>query len=309
MTDFLTNLLDRAFDRATVIQPPRPSLFAPASLTPGANSDGYATFAADARADLVETTGEVESPRLRGARAPQPSRQNSSRPRPDVETFNEPSAGEPRRPPTLGSPRRETTVNPRPGAPAPARPAPIDADAEAPPSPRENGIEPDPLETIRAPESSRPESSRPESSRPESSRMDEEGLLAKMRALIPKPSHEDDRAEAISLPMTVVEARAPEKIEERAVAQQPSGFQNKPDEAPPSPPISPRLSPPSPPPASPLPLRLAAPAPASPTIQVTIGRIEVRATSAPPPQRKPAGGPRLTLEAYLRQRDGQNGGA
>lgn len=56
--------------------------------------------------------------------------------------------------------------------------------------------------------------------------------------------------------------------------------------------------------ALPLPSVLPAPEPPAPTIQVTIGRIEVRA-SAPPPAapRKPASGPTLSLEDYLRQRN------
>ncbi|MCI0534031.1 MAG: hypothetical protein L0Z50_02265 [Verrucomicrobiales bacterium] len=41
----------------------------------------------------------------------------------------------------------------------------------------------------------------------------------------------------------------------------------------------------------------------APTIHVTIGRVEVRAVSAPPaPQRRPRPGPRLSLEAYRKQR-------
>jgi hypothetical protein len=316
MTDYLTNLLDRAFDRAAVIQPPRASLFAPAPLTSGATSDGHSTFAIDARAGAVETIDAVEDARLRGHRAPQPSKQNSSRQRSNVETFNDPSTAATRLIATRDESRHEPSVYPTPVAPARAQSAPLDAKAEAKSSPRESFLEPNPLETIRAPElaspeSAGPESARPESTRPESASIDEEGLLAKMRALIPKPSpdapsRENDRVEKKSLPAPVVDARASEKFESPAVAQHPSVFHKKTDEAPPSPPISPRLS--SPPP-SPLPLQPAAPAPASPTIQVTIGRIEVRASSAPAPPHKPAGGPRLTLDAYLRQRDGHNGGA
>jgi hypothetical protein len=46
-------------------------------------------------------------------------------------------------------------------------------------------------------------------------------------------------------------------------------------------------------------------APAVPTIQVTIGRVEVRATSTTSPARKPASAPHvMSLEEYLRQRHG-----
>jgi hypothetical protein len=46
--------------------------------------------------------------------------------------------------------------------------------------------------------------------------------------------------------------------------------------------------------------------PAAPTIQVTIGRIDVRATPTPDAEAKPsrAKGPQLTLDAYLRSRSG-----
>jgi hypothetical protein len=48
----------------------------------------------------------------------------------------------------------------------------------------------------------------------------------------------------------------------------------------------------------------AAPPAAEPTIRVTIGRIEVRATAPTPPPAPAArpAGPRLTLEEYLRRR-------
>jgi hypothetical protein len=45
--------------------------------------------------------------------------------------------------------------------------------------------------------------------------------------------------------------------------------------------------------------------PPAPTIQVTIGRIEVRAESAPSPRRAEPAAPRLTLDEYLRQRGGE----
>lgn len=45
-------------------------------------------------------------------------------------------------------------------------------------------------------------------------------------------------------------------------------------------------------------------APPAPTIQVTIGRIEVRAESSPPAHRAAPAAPRLTLDEYLRQRNG-----
>jgi hypothetical protein len=44
--------------------------------------------------------------------------------------------------------------------------------------------------------------------------------------------------------------------------------------------------------------------PAPPSVQVTIGRVEVRAILTPPvpPQRRPPARPRLSLDEYLRQR-------
>lgn len=53
----------------------------------------------------------------------------------------------------------------------------------------------------------------------------------------------------------------------------------------------------------PFPARRAEPA-AEPVIQVTIGRIEVRATPAPraPARERPAARPAVDLEEYLRQR-------
>lgn len=61
-------------------------------------------------------------------------------------------------------------------------------------------------------------------------------------------------------------------------------------------------------PAPVMPRRAAAeavPSAPTPTVQVTIGRIEVRATSAPAPARHAAAhAPRLSLDEYLRQRNG-----
>jgi hypothetical protein len=46
--------------------------------------------------------------------------------------------------------------------------------------------------------------------------------------------------------------------------------------------------------------------PATPTIQVTIGQIEVRATPSPSPAKKPAPStPIMSLDEYLRQRNGR----
>ncbi|HEX4963268.1 MAG TPA: hypothetical protein VF173_20730 [Thermoanaerobaculia bacterium] len=44
-----------------------------------------------------------------------------------------------------------------------------------------------------------------------------------------------------------------------------------------------------------------------PVVQVHIGRIDVRAAQPPAPQRRPArpSGPRLSLEDYLKRREGR----
>jgi len=49
--------------------------------------------------------------------------------------------------------------------------------------------------------------------------------------------------------------------------------------------------------------------PAAPVIRVTIGRVDVRAVSAPapPPRRQAPTGPKLSLEEYLRSRNGRKG--
>jgi hypothetical protein len=78
---------------------------------------------------------------------------------------------------------------------------------------------------------------------------------------------------------------------------------------------SPRLSQPTlgrlfPPSALPPEQRITTPA-VPPTIQVRIGRIEVRAITAPPPppsrSRSAAAAPRLSLQDYLKARNGGNG--
>lgn len=97
----------------------------------------------------------------------------------------------------------------------------------------------------------------------------------------------------------------------------PTAMRPQPSEAPsasPSLPLlkpdSPALNPPLAPPLrpSPIPPMISPPQPdkpAAPTIQVTIGRIEVRATPPPPPAKKSAPAtPQLSLETYLRQRNG-----
>ncbi|MDR3415529.1 MAG: hypothetical protein P4L83_05010 [Nevskia sp.] len=73
---------------------------------------------------------------------------------------------------------------------------------------------------------------------------------------------------------------------------------------PPAPPVLPRVEPRPQPPQAPVQRRAAA----EPAIQVTIGRIEVRATSAPAERRKTAGTPVMSLEDYLRTR-GERGRA
>jgi len=46
----------------------------------------------------------------------------------------------------------------------------------------------------------------------------------------------------------------------------------------------------------------------APTIQVTIGRVEIRATVAPTPTRKaPTHRPTMSLDEYLKQRNGSRG--
>src|SRR5262245_19179400 len=87
MTDYLTNLLDKAFDFAPVIQPSRVSLYAPSQNAFGSLGAGSIQSAADMHPETTERSSEreIEGPRLRRPPAPQPPRRNSLLRQPDGE--------------------------------------------------------------------------------------------------------------------------------------------------------------------------------------------------------------------------------
>ena len=319
MTNYLMNLLDGSIDRAAMPQPLRPLLFAPPPYRLGALGVGSIPVAVNTEPDPFEDAGEEESDQAPNPRTPARPSGNASRYHPEDAMAFKPSNDEPRRAATDGSlelrGQFETRLDSTP-TPSYTEPARRSATVEAELTPRESRLLANPLETIRVQESV------------QAPRADEKILLAKLLTLMPPPLTITQAQDGLiaensispeSSADTQTERPVVNAIEDHKGAYQPRRQSD--DELPPVQPLLPPLPAVQPhrPQLEATPQQLLSPAqplveavPVAtglPTIQVTIGRIEVRASGATQSQpRKSASGPKLTLDAYLQQRDGRNGG-
>lgn len=307
--DYLTNLLDgAAYDRAAAIQPLRAPLFAPAPYPSSATGADYGQHAADGQSNDNEGNSEAASARRPSAPRPQP--RDTAHQQANITSPPAPSIHETRH---TAHPAALTTLWPgtadsySPSLLAHTEAFPVDTSV-ARTTMHEAGFTPHPVETIRT------------SKAVPAAQPVEELLLAKLRALLPTGPAITARSDegAAPSPLRAVVVDAPTQPMMQMIKRHDRAHQSNhrsddalsPQPLPPPPLtlIQPRRQALPPLPAPPL-LSSAVPAPpAAPTIQVTIGRVEVRVASAAPPPRQPAAGPRLTLEAYLQQRDGRNGG-
>ena len=277
MSDYLGNLVTRTISQATVVRPQLPSIFEPSIASGQVRSQLEFEQEAFSESSLATQRTEAAAPNPPSVLAPHQS--------------------------VLGGPESERIAH-RTGTPLSIL------------APSQSVVrDPEPI----APRVSRPKAIRRASGNAEPSPED----------IVPGPASK--RRESRSVPVQVeanVEPVAPElrKNDSRAAQRESSSRRARASETPTS--VS-KLSTPDSQPKNPILVRPAAtmqkiraveavipairslpqfprtPAPASaPTINVTIGRVEIRATSpAPPPQRaRPKSANVLSLEDYLRQR-------
>lgn len=256
MTDFFSRLLDRAFERAPVLERRRPSAFEPA-------------------AELPPT---AEPPHVAGAQAPviwpAPAAASAPPPRPAVT--------EPQPPRAPAAPLPVTSRASAERAPAPAAARRPDPQPSPPSAPRPAAASgPLPAPDLRS------------------------SPAASARAPDAPPRTTNTPLPVSAKPAPAAEPARPWQQAAQAVVRTLAGDARVPRAAP----VASSGAIQSPPPATRRAMRAAArpaPPPAAPPVQVTIGRIEVRAiagTSATAPVRATrAAAPRLSLDDYLRSR-------
>jgi hypothetical protein len=293
MSDFLADLVDRARDSATGLERRRPSRFEPPVDAPGLDV-GLSRRRPDRRpneddgaadAGSVEVEAEAPAPPAVGAPRRTTPRPSASRPASD------------RRPESTSAamPDVESPIEPA-GGPRPDRRS---TPAAAPPAPR-----------VTAPPAARSIATIVEEA---ATRLPQPSARPTREAAVGRDVPPVARPEpALAIPSTArpavrtdrsSQARAPEETSARrdvSTTVRTTAVVVRPPMPTLSRPAARRSEPP--PPA----IGRETPPAVAPTIQVTIGRIEVRATPAPA---SPARGPRsttpaLSLEDYLRQRSG-----
>jgi len=289
-TDFFSHLLDRALEQAPVLQRRRPSLFEPtdaAGVSPAlmGKAGGYGE---------EEPTAEMELWEVRDAPAFQPTtampRRAAARsvmPIPESTGLDSVRAEEPMRPVTpTGSEarqesRRETTP---PSRPAQATPQSVRVVASSV------------VETIVEKEVEKPwpaiRSAHPSEGRTITPVVVAPLSPSPVRPVVVPTSRRDQPSETRATPREVSRKREMEAASARpaqAAAPSSAPLPHLPFPVVRSPSVPVREAPPP-----------------APTIQVTIGRIEVRATppAAAPARAARSATPRLSLEDYLRSRSG-----
>ena len=342
MDNYLSKLVDRALSREPVVKPRRAALFAPPPYAAGLlGRAAPALFSsqpndeeADAETRQVEPNvqtargahdAETHTPftqtRERHTHARSASDESELYPRPSVST-RPPSDADAARQSFRTSPER--TITP------PLLLTPTHARAQRVPAadlaPRESSMEPD--ETTNVREQTRPgpvvQTPRPDAALADSARA-AEAKLAGLRARLNQgeeaarqfvdevarvksqarlhgevePAREERSPESFS-PHADITRRRREQEERDGEAASAATRRREP--AAPIMPQTVRTSAPLTPRRAPDEAPTNAPAP---TIQVTIGRVEVRATNQPAPARQSsAQAPRLSLEEYMRRRSG-----
>lgn len=261
------------------------------------------TSAAAPHGRLHPTATAADQPKIDGPAVPRSTRQAQSGSRPE--------AAEPRAVPSSGVDQVQPRVRTMPPATEEAAPEPAPPVSAAPPA----------IEARRrssaAPEPAAP--SRPGAISPAAT---DEAPPAR-RSFEPTVSHRPQLATAPSAPAVEVSPAPPviphqAEVRRDPVTQTPGPRTDQPAEVEPAP--SADTQPPAVPPTreipvEPTPIRPMADGPArqrreaqpAPTIRVTIGRIEVRATTPPtpkPPPRPARREPTVSLDQYLEQRNG-----
>ena len=301
MADFITRLAERALGVAPVVRPVVPSMFAPepASHPTGLERDSEATT----------SPGDPDRPRAPSARETPPARDApTGRPADAATSRQKDQSGDALSSATPGSPRE--TPESRPG------PSHLSESGSS-----ERGATTG-KEDQRGP--SRPPARHPQTS-PETLHRAEPGPTRRGLPLGP-PSAEDESGEAAFRPLRNLldlgqgetlppvpspGAQASSDASQDTLASKATPDRPEPPDAPP--PVAPRMVRPhldgylERGPQEP---RVAAPESSGPAIRVTVGRIEVRAITPPPPmppaqRTTPARpGPKLSLDDYLKQRSG-----
>jgi hypothetical protein len=289
MSDFLSNLIDRALDRAPLLERRRPARFEPgqemmgAATSPFENAEMRGEEIAGSHREAERTSG---SPMADGRTIISPPVSPRSSLPESVEVLTTSGEG--------ASPQR--TLPPIPATPFPPGPNAAARHRETDrPHNRDEIIRTRLIETIVE---KRNEPAPSTSSKPEVGRKE-----------IPPPSPSGQGNPLRPLIIQTIERERPDSARprrggERAEAPSSMPLRAKPVPAP-QPTVAERAQPRmnhSPRPAPGEQQRQ----PALPAVQVTIGRLEIRAVSsaAGPPRRTRAAAPKLSLEAYLQSRNG-----
>lgn len=262
MSDFLSGLLDRAFERAPMLERRRPSRFEPPTDVDGKPFVGARQLPEDQASDDVETFDVADGPARRPTLLPprQPRRLEAAELPGEIAREPRNPAAEAEPPRAIGTIGEKDVERARPvGAPATSSAREASRSAEAPVVDRDTAAS-----RVALPDA------RPPVVRPPVANADSAGE----RRIQQDPSNRGEPAPARPAKSVVASTREsvlrPVSVTTRS----------------PQVPFTRRES-------------------AEPTIEVTIGRIEVRAVSAPPTTPGRAGrpaSPKLTLEDYLKSR-------
>jgi hypothetical protein len=290
MADFITRLAERALGVAPVVQPVVPSMFAPGPIShrTGIEWDSEATT----------SPGDLDRPRAPSIQETPPARDApTGRPADAAMAQQDDQSSDALSSATPGSPRG--TPESRPGPSHPSESGSSERGAVTGKEDQRGSSR----TTARHPQT-------PPETRPETLHRAEPGPTRRGLPLGP-PSAEDESDEAVFPPLgTLLDRGQGETLPPRPSPGAQASLDAS-EDAPP--PVAPRMVRPQLDgylERGPLEPRVAAPESSAPAIRVTIGRIEVRAITPPPP-RPPAQrstparpGPELSLDDYLKQHNG-----
>ena len=293
MSDFLDNLLARCFHPAALVQPRLPSLYEP--VRSYGKAPGFPVNEAFGSGEMIDPERWVgESPGSPLKASPT-----------EIGAKSPPRKGEPSAPGLSGRPPSPVeSSQQRPGSRENARPfsgttgAPVEADAEALPPEGQT-----PSELFERAEASVPSpvpgplvnraSTQSDSGQSQQGKMGKEALPAGNISTRTEIQPDGNRGPTSPSPRLAQPALAHE------VSSAPAKISRKPAAIPVKPQSLARAKPEVPVEGKPG---------TTPSIRVTIGRVEVRAVMAPalPLRPKPKAAPRLSLEDYLRSRKGSD---
>lgn len=340
MDNYLSKLVDRALSREPVVKPRRAALFAPPPYAAGLlGRAAPALFSLQPNDEEADAETRQVEPNVQTARSAHDAethtpftqmreRHTHARSASDeAELYPRPSVA-PRRPSDADAARESFRTSPERTITPPPIPTPTHARAQRVPAadlaPRESSMEPDATMHVR--EQTRPgpvvQTPLSDAALADSARAAEAklaGLRARLnqgeeaaRQFVDEVARANSQARLHGEVEPAREERSPESFSPRVdITRRRREREERDGEA-----ASARRREPA---APIMPQTLRAPAPLTPrrapdeaptnapapTIQVTIGRVEVRATNQPaPPRQASAQAPRLGLEEYLRRRSG-----